>query len=194
MKKALIWLLFAFLPIQYGCAEQNSTFEYAVNPSVIAGPYDTMMERYKVVKALATENWDSFTENEQATLNVISNHVKLIESRVNSIRNRNVADMEGGKVTIPELGYIYTLAKDAYTMAHRIANNHLYELTSSQILMLQNFDIQLEEMDAKIKALTMKPDVASGENMLTSMLNVAASSLKIIIPVVLGREVYAGKE
>lgn len=194
MKKALICFLFAFLPIQYGCSAADKTFDYSVDTAKISPSYDLLMERYGVVKSIATTKWDSFTHEEQKKLNLISNHVRLIETRVDRIRNKDIANMNGYRISIPELGYIHTLAKDAYTMAHEIATNHLWELSSSEILTLQSFDIQLKEMDDEIKSLTFQPSRTDVDHLLTSMLSIASASLKIIIPVVLGREIHATAE
>lgn len=189
-----IYFTLAVVFILCGCATASKSYDYSVDIARIEPAYNTMMERYEVVKSVATDKWDTFSEEEQLKLNLVANNVRMIESRVNRIRNKHVDGMEGCRVTVPELGYIHTLAIDAYDIAHGIAVNHMPDLTSSEILTLQNFDIQLKEMDAQIKALTITPHYNDVDHLLYKMIHISSAALKIIIPVVLGREIYAGQE
>ena len=52
----------------------------------------------------------------------------------------------------------------------------------------------LQEIDAEIKALTLSPQISDANHLLNGMLNLSSAALKIILPVVLGRELYAGQE
>lgn len=189
-----IYSALALVFILTGCAAERKSFDYRVNVGGLIPPYDTMMERYGVVKSVAETKWDSFTVDEQKTLNHISNHVRMIEARVNRIRNKYIDNIEGARVSVPELGYIYTLARDAYDMSHGIAMNHVAELSPSEILTLQTFDGQLIELDNQIKTLTLTPQYQDVDHLLYNMLNISAAALKIILPVILGRELYAGQE
>ena len=189
-----IYSALALVFILSGCAAERKSFDYRVDLSTISPAYDTMMERYGVVKSVAESKWDKFTETEQRTLNLVSNYVRLIENRVDRLRNKNLDNIDGCRVTVPELGYIYTLARDAYDMSRGVAMNHIGDFTASEILTLQNFDFQLQEIDAEIKALTLSPQISDANHLLTGMLNLSSAALKIILPVVLGRELYAGQE
>lgn len=194
----MIKKLFAVLPLSLlltSCAAQAKPFDYNVDISGVIPAYDIMMERYGIVKSVAETKWDSFSIEEQKTLNLIANHVRMIDVRINRIRNSHISNMEGVRVSVPELGYLYTLAHDAYDMSHKIAMNHIGELTSTEILTLQNFDVQLKDLDIQIRDLTTSSaQYEDVDHLLYKMINISSAALKIIIPVVLGREIYAGQE
>ena len=195
--RANLRAVFAALAVVFifsGCATEKRSFEYSVDVKHIEPAYNSMMERYDVVKEMAENKWDTFSEDEQKKLNLVANYVRLIDARVLRIRNKHADGMEGTRVTVPELGYIYTLARDAYNISYGIATNHMAELSVTDVLTLQNFNVQLLELDEEIKALTVTPHYNDVDHILYNMLNISSAALKIIIPVVLGREIYAGPE
>lgn len=189
-----IYLSLVLVFILSGCASEPKSFRYSVNAARFSPAYDSMMERYDSVKAIAETRWDSFTEEEQKKLNLISNSVRLIESRINRIRMDHLDGMEGEQVTLSELGYIYTLAKDAYEKSHEIAMNHIGELSVTEILTLQGFDTKLKELNDEIKSMTISPSYNDADTMLYNMLYISSAALKIILPIVIGREMYNGQE
>ncbi len=153
---------------------------YAVDLAYINGNYNMMIQRYEIVKKLTKDKWQIFTEDEQSQLKLVDINVELIKTKVNTFRSENFYD-----ISPAEIGYLYTLARESYSMARKIAIDHRDQLTTSEMMSLTIFDNQLVDLDKMVADLVNNPDNVDINMTLSAILGIGGAALKILLPLLI---------
>jgi hypothetical protein len=158
----------------------------AIQRTVTIGTIDIVSKasvlkgQYEIVTQIIEKHRDSFSEEELQEFLHIDQNAKTVYTKI-----KDVIDIENFDITPQEIEYLYEASKDSYIRAKSLIEKYEGQFSPYEITQLRMFDVQLQEMDKSIKKLLENPETMDTRKTLTTILQVASLSLKVILPLVL---------
>jgi hypothetical protein len=175
MKKIIAIFMISLFILLAGCNKQQ--VEYTMNMTLLTTNYMRLVQSYEKIENVVKKNWEVFSEEDQQKILKIESNIKLIIEKTGNVKNYNYY-----VPSTHELGYLYTLGKDSYEIGTELFLTYKDDLTTSDILMIQMYDNQLKEIDKSIQRIIKDPESEDINDILGSILDIAAVGSKIIIP------------
>lgn len=178
--KNLFLTIGLILTLVLGSACTKQHLDYTVDLAMINSDYNLLVERYDTLRSLTLSKWEMFSTEDKIKLGTINDNVERIIHKADTLRSFQLY-----KVTPADLGYMYTLGKQSYEMAREIYMTYEDQLSYSESLSIKLFDERLRDLDTQMTNVLEDPQNADINHTLISILAVASTGLKLLLPLVI---------